>query len=327
MPAPGPLVSVVIATRNRAALLPASARSVLAQSAADLELILVDDASDDATPEAMAALAAADPRVRILRLPRRAGLAGARNRGIEGARGEYVAFNDDDDLWLPDKLERQLAGFRVCPEAALVYSPMIVVGTDGRERRVGANARDGHAALRRLLRGNFIGVPCVLVRREALVCAGCFDEELPALEDWDLWIRLAAAGGLHHVPGPVARVFRTPGSLLSRRPAMASACERLLERAAAALPTPGRVARADLHEAVAHEQILRGSARRGRAALRLALRLDPAPRRLLKAAAAHLGRGAYLLGIRLWEASVSPGSAPRPARGTVRGIAPRSARS
>src|SRR5262245_33388702 len=100
-----PLVSVVIPSHNRRRLLERTLRSVLAQAAGDLEVVVVDDGSTDGTRDA----AGLDPRVVILRNDIPAGVGSARNQGIAAARGEWIAFCDDDDLWSPDKLMRQLA--------------------------------------------------------------------------------------------------------------------------------------------------------------------------------------------------------------------------
>ena len=100
----GGLVSVILPTFDRAELLPRSIGSVLAQTDGHLELIVVDDGSSDDTEGVVARLA--DPRVRYLRLPENRGLPAARNAGIAIARGEYVAFQDSDDVWAPDKLAR-----------------------------------------------------------------------------------------------------------------------------------------------------------------------------------------------------------------------------
>ena len=100
-----PLVSVVVPSYNRAALLQRTLRAILAQQITDLEVVVVDDGSTDETART---LAAADPRVAVIRHQQPAGVSAARNRGIAAARGEWIAFCDDDDLWSPHKLIRQL---------------------------------------------------------------------------------------------------------------------------------------------------------------------------------------------------------------------------
>src|SRR5665213_1350208 len=103
-----PLVSVIVPTRDRVQILRAAVASVLRQSATNFELIVVDDASTDGTSSYLAELATMDKRVRVVRNAAPKGGAGARNEGISHARGEWIAFLDDDDEWLPNKIRRQL---------------------------------------------------------------------------------------------------------------------------------------------------------------------------------------------------------------------------
>jgi glycosyltransferase involved in cell wall biosynthesis len=103
-------VSIVIPTRNRSVLLSKALRSALRQERVEFEIIVVDEASTDDTPALLASIQ--DPRVRVLRHETARGLSGARNSGAEHARGEWLGFLDDDDLWAPDKLNRQLSAGR-----------------------------------------------------------------------------------------------------------------------------------------------------------------------------------------------------------------------
>jgi glycosyltransferase involved in cell wall biosynthesis len=186
-----PRVSVVLPVYNRAQLLERSAGSVLAQSFRDLELLIVDDGSTDATGAVAEGLRARDLRVRVLRQPN-GGAAAARNRGIEMARGDLVAFQDSDDEWLPGHLAGHVAMLDDHPEAGVVYSYMT--------RRRGPTEklipdpttpqREGDLS-RALLRRNLVGTPTAVVRRQVLLEAGPMDPRLPQLEDWDLWIRVA----------------------------------------------------------------------------------------------------------------------------------------
>ena len=120
-PTAAPVVSVVMPAHNAAPTIVESAESVLGQTFGDLELLIVDDSSSDGTRVASDALAERDPRVRVLCRPGRLGPAAARNVALEQARGRYIAFCDSDDLWLPEKLERQLDVLRRTG-AALTYS-------------------------------------------------------------------------------------------------------------------------------------------------------------------------------------------------------------
>ena len=110
-----PSVSVVIPAYNRAATIVAAIDSVLRQTWTDFELIVVDDGSTDGTLAAAAAVA--DPRLRLVPAPRNLGAAGARNLGVEEARGTWIAFQDSDDEWLPEKLAKQMARLATPPAA------------------------------------------------------------------------------------------------------------------------------------------------------------------------------------------------------------------
>ncbi len=141
--AAAPVVSVVIPTRNRCALLARALGSVLAQTHEELEVIVVDEASTDRTPEVIAAVA--DPRVRLLRHEIARGAAGARNAGVKAARGRWCAFLDDDDLWAPTKLASQLGALEANPGAR--WSCVAAVSIDDRERIIGWHRFDATSDL------------------------------------------------------------------------------------------------------------------------------------------------------------------------------------
>jgi len=183
-------VSIVIPTHNRAGLLRLAIDSALAQTYPQVELIVVDDGSTDGTA---AVVAQYGERVTYLRQANR-DVAAARNTGVRAASGDYLAFLDDDDLILPDKIERQMQVLAARPEVALVHCGYDYV--DERGRRVGRTALlpEGQV-LKQLLCRNFIWVGGPLIRRRALDQVGLFDESIPAISaDWELWLRIAMAG-------------------------------------------------------------------------------------------------------------------------------------
>lgn len=204
----GPLVSVIVPTYNRANLLREALDSIVSQEGAgqqfETEIIVVDDVSTDATAEVVTHY----PNIRYIRLTQKRDLAGARNVGLAASHGGYVAFLDDDDLWLPHKLRVQLPVLAAHPEAGAVYSH-VIVRTDGQEWVYpDAPQPPSGAIYRPLLRGNVCGnVLGFLLRRSALEAAGLFDETLIAAEDYDLWLRLAFRFPVLFLPGPVG-VFR-----------------------------------------------------------------------------------------------------------------------
>ena len=176
-----------------------SVGSATAQTFSDWELIVVDDGSTDQTKEIALALAAADERIRYVRREN-GGQAAARNTGIRHARGPLLAFLDADDLWLPEKLERQL---RVIERtgAEVVYCDGYIFSDDGMPEiedgfAVVPGSVDGAEMFRLLYAYNRVATLSVLARREAVERAGLFDEDrrLQNCEDYDLWLRLARAG-------------------------------------------------------------------------------------------------------------------------------------
>ncbi len=183
-----PGLSVIIPTYNRAPLVKEAVASVLAQTWRDFEVLVVDDASSDGTAEALAAFGS---RIRLLRSPSRLGVAAARNLGISAARGQWLAFLDSDDLWRPDKLARQMAYLARLPELDLCQTE------ETWERRgVKVNQPRSHRKI-----GGWIFFPslerclvspsAVILHRTVFQKHGGFDENLPAAEDYDLWLRLS----------------------------------------------------------------------------------------------------------------------------------------
>jgi glycosyltransferase involved in cell wall biosynthesis len=181
-------VSVAISTWNRSHLVGRAIRSALAQTFEPFELLVVDDGSTDDTPAVLAAVD--DPRVHRVRHPRNYGISRTRNTALGLARGEWLAFLDDDNEWAPEYLERQLAFALSRPEAGVAYCR-------ARQRSAlsGAEAEVGQLKQGRvfcdLVEGWNPFVSSALIRRALLVEAGGLDERLRATEDRDLWMRLA----------------------------------------------------------------------------------------------------------------------------------------
>jgi len=204
-----PLVSVFIPAFNRARTIAASVRSVLGQSYRSLEAIVVDDCSSDGTLEVLEGIS--DPRLRVIALNANGGAGHARNVGIGAARGDLVAFHDSDDLWLPDKLARQVAEMgRLEPDYVALYGGKILYGKapDGRYGPGTAKfvpetgAHDpSDSILASLAEGNHVTVQSVLIRRHALAEVR-FDARLRCNEDWDFALKLAECGRIAFSPGP-----------------------------------------------------------------------------------------------------------------------------
>lgn len=182
-----PEITVVLPTFNRWPLLSRALASVLSQEDVEFEVIVVDDGSTDETQEQLAALE--DPRLRVLRQEHNQGVARARNRGVAGARAEWVAFLDDDDFWAPRRLREHL-DTADHSSASWVYGPVLVIDDEAALLAVGPARKPGDLQAR-LFKTNAVGGPStVSVRTDLVRAVGCFDERLSVLADWDLWIRL-----------------------------------------------------------------------------------------------------------------------------------------
>lgn len=206
-------VSVVVPCRNRSAQLRDSVRSVLAQTRPPDEVVVVDDASHEDLARALADVPTGATRLRVLRQDRPRGANAARNSGVAAATGELVAFQDSDDLWLPDKLERQLAAFDSAgrPGNALVYCDFLRMKIDGttvRASSIDLDEDERHA----LLVDNVINTPTVLLVREHFLRFG-FDETLPRLQDWDAWLSMLDETVFLHVEEVLVHAHESPDSL------------------------------------------------------------------------------------------------------------------
>lgn len=195
-----PDISVVLATYNRAACLPRAIASVLSQEGAELELIVVDDASTDGTRGYLAGLA--DPRIRVIVAERNLGPSGARNLGLEAARADIVAFLDSDDAYRPGRLALPLAAFAADPELVCVLSSAVKYDREmPREARIPA-VRLAAPVLAWALIADLIPVEAtsVTVRRAPALAVGGFCPALRLTEDREFLIRLSAKGAGRLLP-------------------------------------------------------------------------------------------------------------------------------
>ena len=209
-------ISVVVPAYNARRFIARALDSALAQDVAGMEVIVVDDGSSDGTRELVASYA----EVRLLRHERRMGAAAARNTGIAAACGDYVAFLDADDEWLPGKLKHQLAVIAADPGMTFITCRANLVDEYGRDTGDiyrGARPAEGDGGWRTLLAYPCVATPSVLARRAALVTAGGFNKWLPVGEDQDMWIRLGLMGRIGHLPVSLVRVHSTPNSLSKSR--------------------------------------------------------------------------------------------------------------
>ncbi|HET7340832.1 MAG TPA: glycosyltransferase [Methylomirabilota bacterium] len=183
-----PAVSVLMAVRDGAPWVAEAVASVLAQTAGDLELIVVDDGSTDATPDLLSAVS--DRRLRVVRQPA-AGLTRALNRALTVAGAPLVARLDADDVALPERLARQRAFLERWPEIGVLGTAAREVDDRGATVRIVQPPPDDAALRRALIRANPFVHSSVMLRRALLEQAGGYDETLAVAQDYDLWMRLA----------------------------------------------------------------------------------------------------------------------------------------
>lgn len=224
-----PAFSVIMPAYNAEATIERAIRSVLAQTEPDFELVVIDDGSRDATREIVAALAAQDARVRPLALARNGGVAGARNAGLDAARGRYIAFLDADDHWLASKLALQRQAFEA--GATVAFGAYFREGAGGR-RLVAAPAS---VDFRRLLRGNCIGNLTGAYDRQRL---GTFHQRPIGHEDYLMWLEILRKGGVATgIQQPLA-VYAEGGASLSSNLARSARWTWAIYRRHLGLPLP-----------------------------------------------------------------------------------------
>ncbi|WP_254568610.1 glycosyltransferase [Oscillatoria sp. HE19RPO] len=185
-----PTISVIIPAYNAEKTIQETIESVLNQTFQDFELIIINDGSTDKTLEIISNLS--DSRIKVFSFPN-SGAQKSRNRGISLATGEYLSFIDADDLWTPDKLEMQLKALKNNPEAGVAYSWTDYIDESGQRLPGGQYFKITNHVYERLLLGDFIGSGSnPLIRKEAFLAVGTFDESLVGGQDWEMWIRLAS---------------------------------------------------------------------------------------------------------------------------------------
>ena len=218
MNAPSPTVSVILPVFNRLVYLRAAVESVFQQSYADWELIVADDGSDEVTKDYLRELDRL-PRVQVLWLAHSGNPAAVRNAALHVATGEFVAFLDSDDEWLPGKLAAQIAVLREQPEYLWCCSPIVHIDAQGNVLPRKANATRTvrrSVAFAGIVRWDAaIALPTVIVQRQLVQRVGGFDERRLLHEDYDLWLKLARESEVSVVDSPLTRV-RHHGSHYSK---------------------------------------------------------------------------------------------------------------
>ena len=207
-----PRVSIITPTYNREGFIGEAVESVLSQTFADFELLIVDDGSTDSTEERLTPYRE-DPRVKYFQQENQ-GQSIARNLALQHAQGEFICFLDSDNAWVPDKLEKQLAVFERTPEVEVVYGDIITIDESGNELSRDNMARHSGFVAFQMLKDNFVSMNTAMARRR------CFDElggmggKRRVADDYDLWLRFSARYRFRYIPEYFA-YYRVMGDQIS----------------------------------------------------------------------------------------------------------------
>ena len=216
--------SVIMPCYNHGSYVGGSIEAILAQTVSELELIVVDDCSRDDSRTVIAGYMRRDPRIRVIHHRTNLGASRSRNDGIKLATGEFVAFCDADDVWLPMKLDRQIACLHNHPECDVVYCDAKIIDERGIETGELFRDRfpvpgDGSGELfTELCTRNFINMQTAMLRRECLLESGNFDERIKFVEDWCFWVDVSLGRKFYYMNEALAayREHRASTALVQR---------------------------------------------------------------------------------------------------------------
>ena len=241
-------ISVIIPAYNAQSTILETIKSVQKQTFKDIEIIVINDGSKDGTLELLKSVgdlskaeALRDRRLKVYSYPN-GGLPTARNRGIAKAQGEYLSFIDADDLWTPDKLEKQLAALQANPQASVAYSWIaVMLEADRHLDRVrffsGKKVKFQGDVYKILLVDNFIGNGSnILIKRNVIDLVGNFDPSFASCEDWDYYLRLAAKCRFAVVPEHQILYRKTAGAMTSKGSIMEREGLRVIDKVYQTIP-------------------------------------------------------------------------------------------
>jgi cellulose synthase/poly-beta-1,6-N-acetylglucosamine synthase-like glycosyltransferase len=230
-----PKVSIVIPAYNAMTYLPDTLASVFQQTFSDFEVLLVDDGSTDSI-QTWVAQTVSDRRVRLISQPNQ-GLSAARNTGITHSQSEYIAFLDADDLWHPTKLAQQVQWLDAHPTVGLIYNQTAQIDSAGTPTGRVLGSEIAGNILPQMLQRNIIDCPSsVLVRRQCFDRVGLFDRTLRSVEDWDMWIRIAAIYPVAVICKPLVYYRQHPSNMSKNWRVMEQSFDRVITNAFASAP-------------------------------------------------------------------------------------------
>ena len=227
-----PTVSIVIPTYNRGHLIGEAIKSILNQTYQDFEIIVVDDGSIDNTENVVNNIK--DKRIRYIRYEKNKGAAAARNIGIKAANGEYIGFQDTDDEWLPEKLEKQMKAFdNASLDVGVVYTGHYRINGDERNyvpshRVIKKNGYIHNELITKDF--GFVITPSAVVRKNCFEKSGLFDEQLPRLQEWELFIRLSKNHHFKCIDEPLLNSYCESDSISTNSEALIIALELILNK-------------------------------------------------------------------------------------------------
>lgn len=223
-----PLISVIIPVYNGEKTIRETIESVLKQTCADLEVIVINDGSQDSTLNIVSSIK--DPRLKVFNYSN-SGVSASRNRGFDLASGEFISFLDADDLWTSDKLEAQLKALQANPSAAVAYSWVNYITETSEFFRSGNYiTMNGNVYDKLLIQNVLENGSNPLIRKQALTEVGGFNKALFPADDWDMWLRLAERYHYVAVPYPQILYRMSPHSASANILNMEAASKRLLEQ-------------------------------------------------------------------------------------------------
>lgn len=224
------IVSVIIPTYNRAHIIGRALHSVLHQTYQNIEVIIVDDGSTDNTKAIVESFA--DSRVRYICHDKKQGAAVARNTGIKAASAEFIAFQDSDDEWLFEKLEKQMDAFsQASAKVGVVYTGFLRLENNQASYYPPSDvsAPSGNV-LKALLHGNFVTTQSAVVKKDCFLKVGLFDEQMPRLQDWELFIRIAKYYEFVCINEPLLLAFYSHVSITANRNQLPVALKMILDK-------------------------------------------------------------------------------------------------
>lgn len=298
-----PEISIIIPTYNRADLVGRSIQSVLGQTFSDFEIIVVDDGSDDNTEAVIKGLQEQDKRIKYSRHSRNQGGAAARNTGIKAARGQYVAFQDSDDTWEPEKLEKQIQIFAHAPEeVGIVYTDMWRRRAGKRKYIPSPDIRSEESIIyqQALIRVLGIGIGTAMIKRTCFDRVGMFDESLRRFIDLELFIRLSEYYCFRHIKEPLINYYYDGKRISGNDEALIEANELILKKHAHHI-SGDKKSLAKFQYRMANILCQNGNVGQWRGFLLKAVKADPYnPRYLIAIFASLSGKRVYNSMINLW---------------------------